>query len=103
LSPRNWRQHVNQFIGFSAPDDLHDLCGNLFKDNAGRMANSINTLFASVVPHLPPLHLEVLASLADDYTDDFTIAEVEHWLSNFSVNKLSVPDGMAKRLLRIWR
>jgi hypothetical protein len=101
-SPRNWWQHVKQFIGLSAPDDLRDLCGNLFHGNTGKMANGINTFFASVAADLPPLHLEVLASLADDYTDDFIIevAEVERRLSNISVNKSSGPDGLPNWLLK---
>jgi hypothetical protein len=66
------------------------------------MANGINILFASVAADLPPLHQEVLASLADDYTDDFIIevADVERRLSNISVDKLPWPVSLPNWLLK---
>lgn len=103
-SRRKWWQHVKQLTGLSALDDLRNLCGNLLHSNTSKMANSIHTFFVNVAADMPSLRLEVLASLADDYTDDFVIevAEVELQLSNISVNKLYGPHGLLNWLLNIW-
>jgi hypothetical protein len=88
-NPRNWWQSVEQFIGLSASGDLRELSGNLFRGNTCKIVHDINVVVTSVAADLPPLQKEVVASLADDCADYFTVevAEVERWLSDMCVNK----------------
>jgi len=98
LDPHSWWTKTKRFLYSSKSNPLEGLEDS---QSDATIAGVINDFLVGISTGLPPIDLNVLSDLRDDYTDDFVIdpSEVHKRLSSITIHKAPDPDGIPNLLL----